>query len=165
MENLKYEEFLRAGEPGAMTISAACIRLQKLLSTELSTPLHLYSVESRRKFFAFLPRFLDRVFGELEKQTGTSRISAWMLLTQNMAQDASTVTSVPRSPTKSSGPNSHLGEHGEALVQLFQKALYEFVLNISHAVRFRLDLTYLPHPTQLDMRNCGGAVRRSRLDI
>ncbi|KDO32447.1 hypothetical protein SPRG_02924 [Saprolegnia parasitica CBS 223.65] len=155
METLKYDELLRAGEPGAMTIAAACLRLQKLLSTELSTPLHLHSVESRRKFFAFLPRFLDRVFGEeQEKQASSSKVSAWMTQSYGALHEPSPSTSAVAKPA--TGPNAHLGEHGQALVQLFETALYEFVFNISHAVRFRLDLTCLPNPAQVEIRNSGG---------
>ncbi|OQR94638.1 hypothetical protein ACHHYP_01027 [Achlya hypogyna] len=156
MENLKYDELLRAGEPGAMTIAAACLRLQKLLSTELSTPLHLHSVESRRKFFAFLPRFLDRVFGE-EQDKQASKVSAWMTQSYGALHDPAPANSVvPKSPSAAvTGPNAHLGENGQALVQLFEKALYEFVFNISHAVRFRLDLACLPNPAQVEIRNAG----------
>ncbi|KAF0687624.1 Aste57867_20608 [Aphanomyces stellatus] len=158
MENLKFDEFLRAGEPGAMTIASACARLQKLLTTELSTPLHLHSVDSRRKFFAFFPRFLDRVFGEdTEKQQNGTKSSAWIASVAQGTLTESGSSGTPQRPTspRVSGPNAHLGEQGQALVELFQKSLFDFVFNISHAVRYRVDLTLLPLPAQVEMRNSG----------
>ncbi|RHY09177.1 hypothetical protein DYB25_006098 [Aphanomyces astaci] len=157
MDNLKFDEFLHAGEPGAMSVATACAKLQKLLTTELSTPLHLHSVDSRRKFFAFFPRLLDRVFGEDVQSKNSSAWIATVPQSNGPSGDSSGAhsSSRPTSPRANQGPNAHLGEQGQAVVELFQKSLFDFVFNISHAVRFRLDLTLLPLPAQVEMRNAG----------
>ncbi|CAK4067732.1 unnamed protein product [Aphanomyces euteiches] len=156
MENLKFDEFLRAGEPGAVSVANACAKLQTILTTELSTPLHLHSVDSRRKFFAFFPRFLDRVFGEDSEKQGTKN-TAWIASQPPVSStETSSSSQLQRSTSQqTNGPNAHLGEQGQALVELFQKSLFDFVFNISHAVRYRLDLTLLPLPAQVEIRNSG----------